>query len=141
MGEYDDIINLPHHQSKKRKHMSIVERAAQFGAFKALTGYEDEVYETARYTDEKSELDEYAKATINFKLQCIEENIDKNLLVSITHFVPDERKNGGMYVTVKDTIKKIDEMKRICVLSDGDEILIDNIYEIESDAFNPFVFL
>ena len=29
-GEYDDIINLPHHVSKTRQPMSMLERAAQF---------------------------------------------------------------------------------------------------------------
>ena len=36
-NEYDDIINLPHHISKKHKHMSIQARAAQFAPFAALT--------------------------------------------------------------------------------------------------------
>ena len=35
--EYDDIINLPHHTSKKHKQMSIEARAAQFAPFAALT--------------------------------------------------------------------------------------------------------
>lgn len=60
--KYDKIINLPHRQSKRRKHMSMSERAAQFGAFRALTGYEDEIAETARYTEKRAELDEYTKA-------------------------------------------------------------------------------
>ena len=36
---YDDIINLPHHQSRKHPHMSRHQRAAQFMPFAALTGY------------------------------------------------------------------------------------------------------
>lgn len=31
--KYDKIISLPHHQSKKRKHMSMTERAAQFRCY------------------------------------------------------------------------------------------------------------
>lgn len=38
---YDDIINLPHHRSRMRPHMSIHNRAAQFMPFAALTGYDD----------------------------------------------------------------------------------------------------
>ena len=37
--QYDDIINLPHHVSKTRPQMSMVDRAAQFSPFAALTGY------------------------------------------------------------------------------------------------------
>ena len=38
--EYEDIINLPHHQSKTRPHMKLADRAAQFAPFAALTGYD-----------------------------------------------------------------------------------------------------
>ena len=44
---YDDIINLPHHQSTTRPHMSLYDRAAQFAPFAALTGYEDSIKESA----------------------------------------------------------------------------------------------
>lgn len=46
--KYREIINLPHHRSKKRKPMSMLDRAAQFGAFRALTGYEDAISEAGR---------------------------------------------------------------------------------------------
>lgn len=48
-GKYDDIINLPHHQSRTRSHMTNGERAAQFSPFAALTGFDgiiDEKTET-----------------------------------------------------------------------------------------------
>ncbi len=42
-GKYDDIINLPHHTSETRKHMSMHDRAAQFAPFAALTGFDEEI--------------------------------------------------------------------------------------------------
>ena len=39
--EYDDIIELPHHQSATHPQMSLHDRAAQFAPFAALTGYEE----------------------------------------------------------------------------------------------------
>ena len=54
--KYADIFTLPHHQSATRKHMSRYDRAAQFAAFRALTGYEDMIAEEARYTDGRIEL-------------------------------------------------------------------------------------
>ncbi len=45
MSNYDDIINHPHYQSKKRPHMSMINRAAQFAPFAALTGYDDSISE------------------------------------------------------------------------------------------------
>ena len=48
--KYDDIINLPHHVSKTHPPMDMMERAAQFSPFAALTGYEAAAKETGRLT-------------------------------------------------------------------------------------------
>lgn len=61
MGNYDDIINLPHHQSTKHARMSALDRAAQFSAFSALTGYETAINETARRTNARLELEDDKK--------------------------------------------------------------------------------
>ncbi len=51
--KYDDIINLPHHQSVNHAPMSLHDRAAQFAPFAALTGYDDAIEETTRLTQER----------------------------------------------------------------------------------------
>ena len=56
IDEYKDIINLPHHVSKIHHQMSIEALAAQFGAFAALTGYEDEIEKMAKISIEEREL-------------------------------------------------------------------------------------
>lgn len=38
--EYGDIIDMPHHVSMKRPHMTMEGRAAQFASFAALKGYD-----------------------------------------------------------------------------------------------------
>ena len=53
---YDDIIDLPHHRSSVRAHMSLHDRAAQFAPFAALTGYGEAIEETARITQEKNDI-------------------------------------------------------------------------------------
>jgi len=63
-NKYDDIINLPHHVSLTRPHMSILDRAAQFSPFAALSGYDAAVKETARLTSSRIELGEDAKAEL-----------------------------------------------------------------------------
>lgn len=45
MPNYDDIINLPHHVSKKRKPISLKNRSAQFAPFSALKGYQEKINE------------------------------------------------------------------------------------------------
>lgn len=53
MGKYDDIINLPHHISPNRPHLTMEQRAAQFAAFQALTGYEDAIDKEAKGEEDK----------------------------------------------------------------------------------------
>ncbi|MCQ2479593.1 MAG: YolD-like family protein [Clostridia bacterium] len=133
MGKYDDIINLPHHISSERPQMSNYARAAQFAPFAALTGYDDEIKETARLTDCKAEIDEYVKQELNRKLLQIKEKIGENPQVELTYYVPDQWKSGGKYITKKFRIKKIDELQRIIICEGETEIPIDDIYEINGE--------
>ena len=100
MNPYDDIINLPHHTSASRPHMSAYDRAAQFSPFAALTGYDSAITETARLTDKRAELDEYSKAALNEKLCMIQDQTDEQPEVSITYFQPDNKKSGGAYMAL-----------------------------------------
>ena len=95
MGNYDDIIDLPHHVSETHPPMSRADRAAQFSPFAALTGYDAAVRETARMTERRIELDEGVKAELNARLNCILEHLSEHPQVSITYFMPDEKKSGG----------------------------------------------
>lgn len=128
-NRYDDIINLPHHVSEKHPHMSMIDRAAQFSPFAALTGHGAAIEETTRVTDERIELDESRKEMINEKLMFIAES-DDLIEVTVTFFVPDGRKFGGEYVSVTGKIKKIDAYNHDIVMTDGRSIPIENIYDI-----------
>lgn len=130
-NRYDDIINLPHHVSENHPKMSMIDRAAQFSPFAALTGHGAAIEETARVTDERTELDESRKEIINEKLIFIAESDDDAPEVTIIFFVPDGRKFGGEYVSVTGKVKKIDAYKRDVVFSDGRIVPIDNIYDIQ----------
>ena len=132
---YDDIINLSRPISPKHPPMSMLNRAAQFSPFAALTGYDAAVKETARLTDEKIALDEYAKSMLSDKLQMIAEHIDDLPQVTFTYFVPDKKKSGGAYVSVTGKVKEIDEFERIVILDGGTRIPIREIYGIESGLF------
>ena len=68
-GPYDDILHLPHPTSKRHPRMPIVDRAAQFSPFAALTGHKAAIEETARVTDRRIELDEDAKEQLDQTLQ------------------------------------------------------------------------
>ena len=136
-NKYDDIIILPYPPSSPhRARMSMRDRAAQFSPFAALTGYEDAVEETARVTDNRIELAEDMKAIIDFKLGIISGRIDSHPIVTITYFVPDEKKTGGKYATVTDKVKSIDELERAIILSEKGSVSIENILDLNSDIFN-----
>lgn len=127
---YADMLDMPHHVSAKHPAMSIRNRAAQFAPFAALTGYEEAVRETARLTSERIELDEDHKAILDEQLFQIQQRIMERPEVSITYYRPDEKKDGGAYLTVKGNMKKIDAYERMVILEDQSRIPIDDIIDI-----------
>lgn len=131
MNKYDDIIDLPHYQSKTHPHMSMHDRAAQFAPFAALTGYGDAVKEARRLTEDRPELDENQLAELDQKLAELAVRIEEYPEVVITYFEPDGKKEGGAYVTCSGRLKKIEGYRRTFVFENGREIGIDNIVEIE----------
>ena len=134
--KYDDIINLPHHVSKKHPPMSLHDRAAQFSPFAALTGHKAAINEAARLTDKKQILSEDVIAKLNEQLNLIKENISTNPIVTITYFVPDDRKSGGAYISNTGVVKKIDEYNHTVIMTDKTVIPIEQISEMQSDIFS-----
>ena len=131
MGAYDDIIHLPHHTSPRHPRMRMIDRAAQFSPFQALSGFGSAIRETARVTGERVELTEDEKAVLDEKLRCLCETGGEAVF---TWFLPDEKKDGGTYVDAVGTIKKIDPLEGRVILTDGTAIPIEDILEIEGRA-------
>jgi len=132
---YEDIVNLPPHISKKHPQPSMMDRAARFAPFAAITGYEEMVLEEARVTEERIDLDEGALALLNEKLNMIQEFLDEEPEVTITYFEPDKKKSGGAYVNITGIVKRIDEYEHFVIMTDGKKIRIEDIYAIGSDLF------
>lgn len=134
-GPYDDIIHLPHPTSKNRPRMSIHDRAAQFSPFAALSGHAAAIAETARLTDRKLELDEDTKAELDRRQAILLEHISERPEITVTWFRPDERKEGGAYITTTGRLKKLDEAERILILTDDTRIPLEAVVSLESDSF------
>ena len=132
---YDDMLHLPHHVSENHPPMSRLDRAAQFAPFAALTGYDAAVRETARLTHRRIELDEEEKAVIDRRLALVRRRLPESTEVRVTYFVPDERKEGGRYVSVTGRVKKLDDQQRTVLLTDGTVIPVDGILSVEGGAF------
>lgn len=133
--KYEDIINLPHHVSSKHPQMSLMDRAAQFSPFAALTGHDAAIKETARQTEEWVELDESRKELLDIRLRLIREHLFEKPEITFTYFKPDEKKSGGAYLTVTGKVKKIDEYGHRVLLEDGKDLLIENLFSIEGELF------
>lgn len=54
-SQYADIIDLPHHVSKRHPKMPLLDRAAQFGSYAALRGYDEAVTETVKKSIQQTE--------------------------------------------------------------------------------------
>ena len=137
--KYGDIIHLPHHVSDKRPRIPMVSRAAQFSPFAALTGYDAAIRETGRLTDRRIELSEEQLQELDRKQQLLMENIRDCPEVSVTYFVPDERKQGGAYITITGRVKRINPYTRAMTLTDQTSIPMDEILELESDLFQKII--
>ena len=130
-GPYDDILHGSRPVSQKHPPMSRADRAAQFSPFAALTGYEAAVKETARLTQGKIELSDEEKESIDHVLQALSAHLPEQPSVIVTYFLPDQKKDGGAYVTVTGALKRIDLLERRLILTDGTLIPIDDISQLQ----------
>ena len=139
---YADIIDHPHWQSPTRPPMSLYDRAAQFAPFAALTGYEDMIGEEARLVDNRIEPGEEELAELNRKLAGIREAISRGETprAAITYFEQDPLKPGGVYETVTERIRRVDETagtvrldRKATDAGTWMEIRIGDILEIEAE--------
>ena len=115
--------------------MPLRDRAAIFSPFSALSGHGAAIAETARLTDQRMELNEDAKVELDRRQAVLLEHIGEQPEVTVTWFQPDDRKEGGIYVTTVGRAKKIDEFKRILSMVSGQKIVLDDIVQIESQLF------
>lgn len=134
---YDDVINRQHPTSKKHPRMSNMNRAAQFAPFAALTGYEESIEETARLTDRRIELSEYEIEELNAKLNSIQEHIKERPEVTVTYFQPDERKEGGAYITITGKVRRIDEANMVLIFEDESVVWVENVTDIKMQKRQP----
>ena len=128
---YEDIIHLPHHQSNNRQPMPLHDRAAQFAPFAALTGFDGAIAETARLTDRRIEPDEEAASVLNFRILQIRERLHERPAVTLTCFIPDKRKSGGSYATIRGCVRRIDDVAGEMVLADKTVIKFTDIIRID----------
>ena len=131
MNDYDDIINLPHHVSKVHPQMSMMNRAAQFAPFAALTGHSEAIEETARLTDTQQELADEDSEALNQKMAYLREVINEHPTITITYFEHDRKKAGGMYKSIEGQLQNIDDYSQTIILKNGEVILLKSILDLQ----------
>ena len=127
MNDYSKIIDHPHYRSRKRKPMSMMQRAAQFSPFAALSGYDEAVNETTRVTKSKRLLDDDARNDIDRTLRFA---LLSHKPVRTTYYVPDPSKPGGSYITFTGCIHQVDMLEDVVIMDDGSAILLYNITDV-----------
>ncbi len=132
---YDDIIHLPHHVSRRHPQMSLSNRAAQFSPFAALTGHDAAIEEATRMTDSFVELDEDKKSLLDAQLRLIQDHLKQQPECQVTYFQPDEKKSGGTYITICGRVKKINQYEHRIVFTDGTTLPIDHLFSIRGELF------
>lgn len=136
---YDDIIQMPHPTSTKHPRMSLSNRAAQFSPFAALSGHSAALAETARLTDQEIELTEDLKAVLDQKQRILLEHVKEHPKVTVTWFQPDEKKDGGQYITTTGYLKRIDEFEKVLHLTDGTKIPLAHVIDIGSEDLHDMI--
>ena len=132
-GRYSDIIDLPHHQSIYRPHMTIYNRAAQFAPFAALVGYEQMTKDTADMLllDKRVILSEDQKNILDREMQKLMEEIKQHPKVTVVYFNEAANKIGGSYDIHNGKVKKIEEFPAMIVFEDGKKIKVEDIDDLK----------
>lgn len=142
--DYSDIIHLPYPREDKEfflRHpkMAMGDRAKIFSPFAALRGFSDEIDSTAsmRLNVNRDDLLEDGVAELDVAFSQLTELLDANETpkVSITYFVqePEGSDGIGKYLTITDTVKKVDMSIRVMFLSKG-QIPLQDIRKITFDV-------
>lgn len=132
---YADLLDRPRPVQHIRPPMPRQDRAAQFAPFAALTGHYAAIQETARVTQSKILLTEDEKNQLDFKQQLLQAEVTQHPSVTVTYFLPDEKKEGGRYQVISGHLRGIHLHRRMLCLMDGTEIALDDIVELNSPLF------
>lgn len=112
----------------KYPKMPMLDRAAQFAPFAALTGHKEAILEQQRLTQTKRILSNEEKLAINKK---IFELMNLKSKCRITYFEKDKTKSGGQYLKSVLSFKRIDELNKVLYFKENIQIQIDDIVDIE----------
>ena len=101
-------------------------------------GYGDAVAETARLTASRAELTEDETLELNANLNRLLDSLDEQQQISVTYFVPDEKKSGGKYVEKLGVVRIYDSYANELVFTDGVRIAVADMARLELTIKHKF---
>ena len=128
--KYESIYHLSHYEPKYHPRMSKENRAAQFSAFAALTGYEESILEVSRRVEDPIELAEDSLSLLQQKFLSLFNQLPNQPEVEVFYFEKDAKKFGGSYQTHRGKIKKFDFISQELLFFDQKKILFSHIIDI-----------
>lgn len=133
MGKYDDIIHLSRPESSHPK-MHREDRAKIFAPFAALSGHSDSVHAREAVLVPQVAMTEHTRDILDRKLQ----QIRKGDMITVVYFVPQKRQYDellGEYLTITDTVLRVDPIDRILFLR-GQSVLFDDLLDIRGECLD-----
>ncbi|MBR5372445.1 MAG: hypothetical protein IK130_09545 [Oscillospiraceae bacterium] len=122
MNEYAEIMQHPRYRLQHHRPMPEDSRAAQFSAFAALSGFDEEIDETARLTISRNDPAEDDLAELDAAFQRLLTEAPAHPHVTVSYFQPDARKSGGRYVQFSGQFRHYDAERGQLVFTDGTAI-------------------
>ena len=116
--------------------MPMINRAAQFAPFAALTGHDEAIAETARQTAPKRILSSDEQDRLSKSLTYVIDHISEHPNLTFTYFIPDTQKEGGRYVSTTGILRAYDDFEKRIVLEDGTVVLVETIVSISGDMLD-----
>ena len=128
----EDLFHLQHYRLRHHRPMAMTSRAAQFSAFAALTGYDEDIAEAARLTDPRAEMSEEALAELDTAFQWMLRHAGEQPYVILTCFRQDARKQGGQYVQYAGNFRFYEQETNRVYLTDGTAIPANSICTVQA---------
>ncbi len=130
MSNYNDLINLTPPKLSLKHKMPLYERAAQFAPFAALTGFDEQIGEEARFTGSRPAVCDEDAQIINENLNILLSSRER-LCVRLTYFVPDSSKSGGVLIKKEGEVRRVDAVLREVIFTDKTVVPIDEIFALD----------
>ena len=133
---YSDIIDLPHHQSVRRPHMTNYNRAAQFAPFSALVGYEQMVEDAVDMLllDRRMILSEDQESSLNEKINHLMLQLDTKPKVKVIYFDRIAKGVEGKYTSYLGILRRIEKQPARLIMMDHKEIYVCDVLDIDENV-------